>query len=159
MIKLSNFMAALAGIIMLLMVGHILLEIFLRSFLYSSTYVLDEFVGYGTAAMTFLALPRAAITNNLIRVSLIETVVQRSRPRKILDLFTTAATFAICGGLTYYIGLSAMRNFSRGRVSETIAEVPLWIPEAVVLVGLAAFLLLLAVRFVALVTNGQIRLK
>ena len=57
--------------LLVLMVLHILLEIVLRSFFASSTFVLDEFVGYGVAAMTFLSLGYALETDSLIRVQLL----------------------------------------------------------------------------------------
>lgn len=147
--RLANFCAILAGAIMMLMVGHILVEIALRSVWNSSTYVLDEFVGYGVAAMTFLALPRAVFTDNLIKVSLVDSIVRRDASRRMLTLFRDLASFAICSGLAFFIGRSALRNFNRGRVSETIAEVPLWLPEAIVLLGLGAFLALLLSRIIS----------
>lgn len=53
---LSRIAEGLACFSVLFMLMHILLEILLRSFFASSTFVLDEFVGYAMVALTFLGL-------------------------------------------------------------------------------------------------------
>ena len=152
MSKLYNAAAWLAVITMFMMVAHILIEIVLRSFFATSTYVLDEFVGYGVAAVTFLALGRAVQTDDLIRVSLVG-VLPSKRLQLAFEAFSLISAFVICSGLGYFIALSISRNFTRGRVSETIAEVPLWIPEFIVLVGLLVFLISVAHRLLTTVRS------
>ena len=57
--RLSDVAAHFAMLAIVLMAGHILLEIILRAFWSTSTFVMDEFVGYEVAAMTFLGLGAA----------------------------------------------------------------------------------------------------
>lgn len=135
--------------ILILMVVHILFEIVLRSFFASSTFVLDEFVGYGVAAMTFLALGYALEDGALIRVQILLT--RSPRPvRRGLEILCSALTLGMSLFLIAYFWKSVSRNWSRGAVSQSIAEVPLWIPEGLVLLGLVLFTLQLSARLLRL---------
>ena len=137
---ISRGAAVVAAALLVLMVLHILLEIVLRSFFASSTFVLDEFVGYGVAAMTFLALGYALEEGALIRVQLL---LARSPPpaRRGLEVLGAGLTLALSLFLIAYFWKSVSRNWSRGAVSQSIAEVPLWLPEGLVLLGLVLFAL------------------
>jgi len=137
---ISRGAAVVAAAVLVLMVLHILLEIVLRSFFASSTFVLDEFVGYGVAAMTFLALGYALEEGALIRVQLL---LARSPPpaRRGLEVLGAGLTLALSLFLIAYFWKSVSRNWSRGAVSQSVAEVPLWLPEGLVLLGLVLFAL------------------
>ncbi|SHM78805.1 TRAP-type C4-dicarboxylate transport system, small permease component [Roseovarius litoreus] len=144
---LSQVGAVIAGMIMLGMIGHILYEIVLRGFFGRSTYVLDEFVGYGVAAMTFLALAHALNRNTHIRVAVLRDVVG---PR-FLQLLETLSILLALGAMSttfHYIAKSVMRNLERGTTSATVARVPLWVPEGLVLLGIGMLLLGLIARLV-----------
>jgi len=136
----SRAAAVVSAVLLVLMVLHILIEITLRSLFASSTFVLDEFVGYGVAAMTFLSLGYALETGSLIRVQLL---LGRSAPRarRALEVLAAGLTLALTLFLIAYFWRSFARNWSRGAVSQSIAEVPLWIPEGLVLLGIALFAL------------------
>ena len=68
--RLSLFGAWISAFLLVYMVCHILVEIFFRTILDSSTYSLDEFVGYAVASMTFLSLGHAFQRKNLIGIFL-----------------------------------------------------------------------------------------
>ena len=138
--RISRGAAIVSAAILVTMVLHILTEIVLRSFFATSTFVLDEFVGYGVAAMTFLCLGYALEDGSLIRVQLLLT---RSPPpvRRGLEALGAALTLALSLFLIVHFWTSVSRNWSRGAVSQSIAEVPLWIPEGLVLLGLVLFAL------------------
>ena len=121
----------------------------LRSFFATSTFVLDEFVGYGVAAMTFLSLGYALEEDALIRVHLL---LGRSPPpaRHGLEIIGTGLTLALSLFLISHFWSSVSRNWSRGAVSQSIAEAPLWIPEGLVLLGLVLFALQLCAHLVRL---------
>ena len=149
---LSRLAAGLACLIVVAMVCHILYEIVLRTFFASSTFVLDEFIGYGVAAATFLAIGYSFEHGSLIRVGLLIGRLE-GRARRSLEVFCALATLWMTSLLGWYVGLIVWRSWSRGRVSSSIAEVPLWIPELLIFVGIAVFWLQLIAYLVRQFTN------
>jgi len=157
-IKLSSLLskagAILAALLMAGMTLHVILEIFLRAALSTSTFVLDEFVGYGVAAMTFLALGYAFETNTLIRVNILLTKLRGDLARRVVEVLCVSAAVVLSSYIAMYFWKSVARNIERGSTSETIAAVPLWIPEAFVLAGLIIFIMQM-VAYILKVVSGQ----
>jgi len=152
--RLAKLAAWLSAGIMIYMVLHVLLEITLRVFFARSTYVLDEFVAYATASITFLCLAYALHDNSLIRVGMLIDRF-RGKPRLILELFSVATMIGIVAMVTYYFWTKTFwRDLVRGTVSESIAEVPLWIPEIFALIGLWLFGLQLVTMLLRLIVDG-----
>lgn len=152
---ISRAAGALAALLLVYLFLHIIYEIVLRSFFASSTFVLDEFVGYAVAAMTFLALGYALDKGSLIRVDLAVSHLS-GRPRRIIELFCVALSFAMAGFCAWWVGRDALRHWSRGSVSESIAEVPLWIPVGAVWLGLLLFMLQLLAYFLRVAKGGDL---
>ncbi|WP_170426411.1 TRAP transporter small permease subunit [Ruegeria arenilitoris] len=142
---IANMAAGSAALVMVVITLHILLEITLRALFSTSTHVLDEFAAYGIAAMTFLALAQALSSGSIIRVSLLFSKAPK-QVQRLLELFAILTTLTVSCGIAWLVLRSITRNIKRGAVSETVAQVPLWIPEAVVLLGLSVFILTLLVR-------------
>ncbi|WP_417228478.1 TRAP transporter small permease subunit [Amphritea sp.] len=136
--RLSCLAAQLSAVLLVYMVLHILLEIVLRSFFATSTFVLDEMVGYGVAAMTFLTLGYAAHDDALIRVDVVASKL-KGRVKCGFEVLCLSMTLAMSCYITWYMWIGVKRNWDRGAVSESIAEVPLWIPEGLVLLGIFLF--------------------
>lgn len=113
---------------------HISLEIVLRLF-GTSTYVLDEFVGYAVATLTFLGLGYSLERGSLIRVGLIVERIPHPK-RWLFDLFATLVSLAMFVWLYSYWQTNVLRSYKRGITSESIMETPLWIPQGLVLIGL-----------------------
>lgn len=152
--RLAKLAAYLSAIILVYMVLHILYEIILRVFFAKSTYVLDEFVAYATAAITFLCLAYSLHDDALIRVGMLLNKV-KGRFRYILELFSVSLTLGVVGMITYYFWTKTFwRDLIRGTLSESIAEVPLWIPEIFALIGLLLFALQLLTMLLKLITQG-----
>lgn len=150
---LSRASAAVAALLLVYVFGHIIIEIVMRSFFSRSTFVLDEFVGYAIAAMTFLAAGHALNAGHLIRVDL---VIGRlgGRPRRLAELFCLGVSFAMAGFCAWWVGRDALRNLVRGSVSESIAEVPLWVPVGAVWLGLVILMLQLLACFLRVAAGG-----
>ncbi|NLB49147.1 MAG: TRAP transporter small permease [Erysipelotrichia bacterium] len=157
--KISTFFslvgAILSVVVMFAMTVHIIYEIILRAFFDSSTYVLDEMVGYGVAAMIFLSLGYAFKHKSLIRVSILSTSLESERLKTYLEVFCVVVGIFASAFIFKYFYLSIVRHLARGSKSETIAEVPLWIPELFVCIGLAIFMLELIRRFFGLILNQE----
>lgn len=133
---------------------HILLEIVLRLF-GTSTYVLDEFVGYAVATATFLGLGYSLERGGLIKVSILSDRL----PEKyhwILELIVSALSFALFSWISYYWYINVWRDFKRGTTSESIAATPLWIPEGMVLIGLGLLCFTLFTRMLLLITTHRV---
>ena len=149
----SRLAGAVAALLLVYIVAHIAYEIVLRTFFASSTFVLDEFVGYAVAAMTFLSLGHALDHGSLIRVDLAITRI-KGRARRWVELFCIAVSFAMAGFCAWYVGKNALREWTRGSVSESIAAVPLWIPVGAVWLGLVLLMLQLFAYFLRIAAGG-----
>jgi TRAP-type mannitol/chloroaromatic compound transport system permease small subunit len=137
---IAHAAAAMSAVILIAMIGLILVEIAMRNLLGLSLGWAGELVGYGVAAITFNALAYTMQRNALIRVSLVAGVAGRiPRLGRILDLTTLTVTLLAVGlAWTFFLD-SILRHWARGSVSATRAEVPLWIAEGFVLLGLTLF--------------------
>lgn len=138
----------------------VLTEVLLRNVFYTSTHVMNELVGYSVAAMTFLALGYCFEQGVLIRMGLVLAPLGRfPAARRGLEILLTSAAIVTILVVARYFLLSVMRNWSRGYVSETPAQIPLWIPEALLVAGLVILLFHLFAYLLLLVfsTKAPIR--
>lgn len=141
--RVSQFAAIIAAAAMIYMVGHIVIEIIMRGVFASSTFVAYEFVGYAISICIIWSLGYALEHEQLIRVG----IVLDRLPERVQEIMTAVAAFVVCGatiGLVTVFWQRVARAYNRGTVSSSIAAVPTWIPEALMLVGLSLFALQLA---------------
>jgi TRAP-type C4-dicarboxylate transport system permease small subunit len=153
---LGKIAAYVSALILVYMVLHILYEISLRVFFARSTYVLDEFVAYATAGITFLCLAYTLREGSMIRVGML---IQKTTGtlRLVLEFFSLTTTIAVTIYFFHAFWTKTFwRDVQRGTLSESIAEVPLWIPELLAVVGLGLFLLQLFVILIRLVLKREI---
>ncbi len=150
---INKISLSIAAFLIIYILCHILLEICLRLF-GMSTYVLDEFVGYAVATMTFLALGYSLERDSLIRVNVIMDRIPEAQ-RWVLDLITSiiAAIFFSWVGFIWWATVS--RNFVRGTTSQSLAATPLWIPQGLVLIGIIVLCLTLISRALSLYIYHQ----
>mgnify|MGYP000724965407 CR=1 FL=1 len=157
--RLSHAIAAaaalLAGLILVAMVGHTVLEMTLRAFFSSSTFVLDEFVGYEVAALTMLGLGYALNTGGLLRVNLIAPHLPRVLHRW-LELVLVLMVLGLMLLLATYHLDAVIRAYDRNTLSGTLANTPMWIPMGVFLVGLGVFILQLITYALRLLVTGEL---
>ena len=137
---LSKLASATSALLLVGILCHIILEIVLRNVFSTSTFVLDEFVGYAVSALAFLAMGETFRNGGLISVNLLETLVSR-RIWAWSTVFANLLAVSVGLMLTIYIGRSALINFTRGTTSGSIADVPLFIPQTLLTIGTAIFLL------------------
>jgi TRAP-type C4-dicarboxylate transport system permease small subunit len=149
---LANLVAAL---VLVGMTALILTEIALRNLFLLSTHMTEEFVAYGLMAVVLLAAASALREGGLIRVDL---VVDRLNPRarRWLEMVHAAVALAAILFLFRHAGATFQRRWRTGTVSWSPAEVPLWIPQGIALVGLAIFALALAVYLLRLMAGGPV---
>lgn len=136
--RFSQIGVTFACLLLLYMVVHVIYEIVLRSVFHTSTFVMDEFVGYAVSGFILFSLGYALETGSLIRV----TVLTQHFPQKVAQGLLALCSFVSVGLITqladsYWLRVS--RAYSRGTVSSSIAAVPTWIPEALIFLGLLFF--------------------
>lgn len=139
-LRLSRLGLWISGILLVYMVIHVAIEIVLRSFFDTSTFSLDEFVGYAIGAMTFLSLGHTFRIEKHIRVGILKGALS-GMSRLIVELICIGFTFAVTLFLTRYIWRSLARDWQRGTVSPTLTETPIWLIETAFFVGLVIFLI------------------
>lgn len=152
--RLNQLSGALAMLLIAYLLCHILLEIVLRLF-GTSTYVLDEFVGYAIAAITFLGLGYSLERDGLIKVNILSDRLPE-RYHWLLESVISLVSLALFSWILYYWYINVARSFKRNITSESIAETPLWIPEGMVLVGLSLLCLTLFVRILVLISTHKV---
>jgi len=148
---LSKVSIAAAALMLIYVVCHILLEIILRSVFALSTHVLDEFVGFAILSITFLSMAWTFRTGTMIRVNLLTSALPRSAGR-VLEGAVSLVGFGLVGFACAFFIKNFVKDWGRGAVSESVARVPLWIPDLIVVIGasLLAVQLLVHVFAVAL---------
>lgn len=134
---------ACAGIVLIYAVGHILLETVLRSVFDTSTHVLDEFIGFAVLSITFLSLSWTLRDGGMIRVNILTDRLSSGARRAIESAVALFAT-GLCAYFCTFLWHNFMKNWNRGAVSESVAEVPLWIPDLIVFIGACLLVLQLA---------------
>lgn len=133
--------AALSSIVLFLMVVFVFADIVLRALTGRSLDFVTVTVGYAVAAITFGSLAHALRRDELIRVSLLSAVLRRHPYLdRLLYCLVLVVTILIMGLASWYFGLSVARNWSRGVVSMTRTQIPMWIPEGLMLLGMLLFL-------------------
>ena len=149
---LNRVAAAVAAVLLTLMVALILVEIVLRFFSHS-TFMADALVGYGVAAITFLALGWTLEQGSMIRVS----VVTRRLPAKAqfaAEAFAIIATEVLIILLLRFQWRLVAKLWDRGSVSEHYLPIPLWIPAAIFFVGLLLLSFQLLAKLCLLFVRG-----
>ncbi|MFV0386090.1 TRAP transporter small permease [Paracoccus sp. (in: a-proteobacteria)] len=150
---LNRIAAGGAAILLVLMVGLILVEIVMR-FFSKSTFMTDVLVGYGVAAITFLAMGWTLEQGSMIRIS---AVTARLNPvmRLMAEALAVIATGILTIWLMGFVWRTMSRMWVRGTTSEHYLPIPLWIPEAFFFAGLALLVLHLLVRLLRLAVFGH----
>jgi TRAP-type C4-dicarboxylate transport system permease small subunit len=153
---LSRASAVLAMVVLLGITVYVLVEIGLRAARGSGTNVLVEFVGYGLAAITFLAASATMREGGLVRVGIL---LDRVSPgvRRVLDVMCLLSTIAVIALLTWYVASNLWRAWDRGYETDSLVPLPSWLPPLPMLLGMLTFLLDMSLHLV-LVARGDIRI-
>ena len=99
------------------------------------------------------ALAYALEEGALIRVNVVLSRLH-GKARRGVEMVSVLATLGLTCFVAYYFWRDLSRNFTRGAVSESIAEIPLWIPQSLVFTGLALFAIQLFAYFLRLASGG-----
>ena len=153
---LSRVAAAAAGIILIYVLGHTLVEITLRTLFSRSTNVVIEYAGYGLAAMTYLALSDAMRSGSLIRVGVLLERLPKAA-RRLLDAWCVLVTLLATLFVIWFVWVDMSRSWTRDFYTESVIPLPAWLPPIGLLLGLAIFALDLSLHLV-LILRGEAEL-
>ena len=145
MTMIGRWLSWFAAALIVYMLVHISVEIVLRAFFDTSTFVLEEFVGYALGAMVFTALAATHTEDRLIRVNLLKNATGK-RTQAVVDLIANIAALAASALLFGALFNIFTRNWRFGITSSSFAETPLWIPQIFIIAGLGFYILRLLVN-------------
>lgn len=119
---------------------------------------LAELAGFLLLGATFTGLAYTLAVGGHIRVDLLHRVLSAGI-QKALDLLVTVIALAITGYATWYSVLLAYDSYDFGDLSIGMVPVPLWIPQAVMVVGLIWLLVALLDVLIGLITGRISHIK
>jgi TRAP-type C4-dicarboxylate transport system permease small subunit len=133
------------------LVGMVILtvaEVSSRSLLHVSLQVTDEIGGYLVVALTFLSLSAAYQSGAFHSMEILLGRLSPAR-RELLVLVFNAASLACCVLVTWQLARFTWRTFSSGEASNTLLSTPLWLPQAIMPIGMLALCVALIQSLVA----------
>lgn len=139
----SLWAARISAVILGLMSILILVEIFLWNTFQKTTLVSDEYCAYGLAIIIFLGAGYCLKEKGHIRLTLVLGLL----PSRLARWITFCATFVSTVFMAYlwwFLFLMVRATVRYHSTSGTLTHTPLWIPQTMMLIGAACFLLQLA---------------
>lgn len=119
---------------------------------------LAELVGFLLLGATFTGLAYTLTVGGHIRVDLLHRAMPK-RVQRALDVLVTVVALAITSYGTWFSVSLAYDSYYFGDVSIGMVPVPLWIPQAVMVVGLIWLLIALFDALVGLISGRITHLK
>jgi TRAP-type C4-dicarboxylate transport system permease small subunit len=151
--RLSDVGAILSALIFCGMVLLILAEVILRNFLGSSTEVSGEYSGYALAAMIYLGMGFSFREDAHIRITFVRERLG-AMGAFVLEIGCLVFVMILSGLSCVFIWELVHTSKARNLTAYTPAETPLYIPQAIVLVGMALLTLQILARLTALIVGG-----
>ncbi|MCP4020783.1 MAG: TRAP transporter small permease [Desulfobacteraceae bacterium] len=144
---LSDIMAKFSAVVLGLMTLLILVEIMLWNLFEKTTLIADEYSAYGLAAIIFMGAGYCLKEKGHIRITLVLGFLPPKAAR-IIAFIATFLTTLFMGYLWWYLFKMVRSAFRYGSTSGTLTHTPLWIPQTIMLIGAACFLIQLAATIV-----------
>jgi TRAP-type C4-dicarboxylate transport system permease small subunit len=138
--RFSDWMAWVSAVLLGLMTVLILVEIALWNLFEKTTLIADEYSAYGLAAIIFLGAGYCLKEKGHIRITLVLGFLPVKLAR-VITFIATAVTTAFMGYLWWYLLKMVQATIRYNSTSGTLTNTPLWIPQTVMLIGAACFLL------------------
>ena len=113
-----------------------------------------EFSQYAMASIFALAAGPAIRTGVHVRISLV-TELLPPRARKVFDLVANLVALVVVALIVLAMWSKVGTSFERNILATSVTKTPLWIPQAVVLWGMAQLWLDLAARALRLARDQQ----
>jgi len=133
------------GLLIALLMLLVASEVVLRSLFSISLLRADEYAGYIVVALVFLGIPYALHHDALLRVDVVFERLQ-GRRREAVALLFDLVSLLVTLVLGFYLTRMVITTFERGTFSSTPAMTPLWIPQAVMPLGILLIVIILLAR-------------
>ena len=137
---LSDWTAGFSAVILGLMTLLILVEIFLWNLFEKTTLIADEYSAYGLAAIIFMGAGYCLKEKGHIRITLVLGFLPGFAAR-VITFISTSVTTVFMGYLWWYLFKMVQSAIRYDSTSGTLTHTPLWIPQAVMLMGAGCFLI------------------
>jgi len=130
----SDAGAALAALCIALIMTLVCVEVLGRTFFGVSTMIADEMSGYLNVAVVFLGLAYTLKENGFIRV---EFVYQRFRGavRSVARWIIVLTSLLYVLVIAVYMVRHVRYSYTRHILSTNVGEIPLWIPQSLIVAG------------------------
>ncbi len=135
---LSDVTAKVSAVLLGLMTLVILVEIFLWNAFQKTTLIADEYSAYGLAAIIFLGAGYCLKEKGHIRITLVLSLLPEAVSR-VTAFIATVITTGFMGYVWWYLFKMVKATHRYGSTSGTLTNTPLWIPQAIMLIGAACF--------------------
>jgi TRAP-type C4-dicarboxylate transport system permease small subunit len=153
--QISRLASKAAGLLLIYVCAHTILEMLLRNFAGTSTIMLSELGGYALAAMTFLPLAETMRTGGLLRVNTFRKLAS-PRVERVLEVGVVCLALLVVGYLAWFIFGDIRRNFIRGSTTDSYVPVPLWLPPCLPFLGMLLLGGQLVIYLKSLLGNGPL---
>lgn len=137
---LSCWAAYVSAVLLGLMTVLILIEILLWNTVQKTTLIADEYSAYGLAAIIFLGAGYCLKEKGHIRITLVLGFLP-DKAARVITFLATALTTGFMGFLWWYLLGMVQATIRYNSTSGTLTNTPLWIPQTLMLIGAAVFLL------------------
>ncbi len=138
--SVSNWAAWISALLLGLMTILILVEILLWNTIEKTTLIADEYCAYGLAAIIFLGAGYCLKEKGHIRITLVLGFLPPKAAR-IITFLATGVTTLFMGYLWWYLLKMVQAAVRYQSTSGTLTNTPIWIPQTLMLIGAAGFLL------------------
>ncbi len=132
---LYNGVETIASVAIVIMVCLVVLEVLLRSTIGFSFGFVDELVSYLVVFITFFGVCVTFRSRALFKVEMFYAKLSTTS-RKVMDIFHSILSLGLCGILIYYAFFLISSSYTRGTISQSKLETPLYIPQLIIPVGL-----------------------
>ncbi len=144
--KTSLNMARVALVALIFMMVLVTIEVLIRKFLGVSTKIAHDFAGYSLVALIFFGAAGTLRVGKHLRVTIVYDRFG-SRTKAIVEKasYLVGITFIT---LLFWASITLVINsYEKGSLTESVVQIPEFIPELFIPVGLFFFLLQLLVQF------------
>ena len=129
----SEAASSLALVVMIVLIGA---EALIRNLFGGSLQITDEIGGYLLVAVTFLSMSVSEAHGAFHRVELVQARMSQ-RGRIWLQIVFDGCSLVASLLVTWQLGRLALNSWNSGDVAPTPLQTPLWMPQAVMGIGMA----------------------